>query len=137
VIRVVGPRRPPMSSTDKPLLDTKVLVAEDQWILATDLMQRLWEAGANVIGPAMSVASAAEIAEEEKNLDCCILDVRFNGDLIFPVAEALKLKEVPIVFYTGYKDPEALKRNWPDAKVVIKPAPLEEVIKAVVEVCGR
>ena len=63
-----------MKPTGMPLQGTKVLVAEDDPILAFDIMRELMEAGADVVGPALSVARALELAEQE-NLSCGVLDV--------------------------------------------------------------
>ena len=123
-----------MSVMGKPLLGAKVLIAEDEAILALDLMSALLDAGAEVIGPVPSVKRATELAESQA-LDCSILDVRLKDGLVFPAAEVLRRKGVRIIFHTGQADPEIISRNWPDAKVFQKPAPLHEMIRAVIKAC--
>jgi hypothetical protein len=68
------------------------------------------------------VKSTVELAEKE-DLDCSVLDVSLKDGLVFPAAEVLRQKGVRIVFYTGQADLEAIRRSWPDAKVIQKPAP--------------
>jgi DNA-binding response OmpR family regulator len=93
----------------------------------------LSRAGAHVIGPAATVKRAFELAEQEE-LHCSVLDVRLKDGLAFPVAEALRKRGLNIVFYTGQADPEEINREWPDAKVLQKPAP-PALLQAIVEAC--
>jgi DNA-binding response OmpR family regulator len=55
------------------------------------------------VGPARSLERALELAEAE-DLDCAVLDVRLDGELIFPAAEVLRQKGRAIVFYTCQAD---------------------------------
>jgi DNA-binding response OmpR family regulator len=59
------------------------MVAEDEAILAFDLVEALAQAGANVIGPVASVERAVELAHQEA-LDCSVLDVMLKDGLVFP-----------------------------------------------------
>ena len=109
---------------------------EDDVILALDMMGILSQAGADVIGPARSVKRAVELAGEE-GLDCGVLDVSLNDELVFPAAGILQRKNVNIIFYTGEINPEAIRRDWPAAKVLVKPAPLRTLMQALAEACGK
>jgi FixJ family two-component response regulator len=83
----------------------------------------------------MSVKHAVEFAKSQ-TVDCGFLDVRLKDGLVFPAAEVLRQKGVRIVFYTGQADLEAIRRSWPDAKVIQKPAPLSELTQALIEACA-
>jgi two-component system, response regulator PdtaR len=121
----------------KPLQDARVLVAEDEPVLAFDIVRILMQAGAAVIGPALSVERALELANTEP-VNCGVLDVALRDGLIFPVAGALIDKGAGILFYTGHADPEELKRDWPSAGVLLKPAAPRFLIQAASAVCcGR
>ena len=122
-------------STDKPLDGKRVLVAEDDPLLAFDLIGLLMKAGAQIAGPALSLERALELARAEQ-LNCGILDVKLRDGLVFPAARILRDKGAGIVFYTGQYDPEALKQDWPQAHVLLKPAPLHVLMRAVIEACG-
>jgi two-component SAPR family response regulator len=124
-----------MSGSAKPLRGVRVLVVEDEAILAFDMMRMLSEAGAEVIGPASSVQRAVELAKKE-DVDCGILNIELRDGLVVPAAEVLRQKGVKIVFYTGWFDPEGIRRNWPDAKVLEKPASLPALAQAVIEACA-
>jgi DNA-binding response OmpR family regulator len=126
----------PIHIIDKPLQGAKVLVVEDDVILAMDMMGILSMAGAEIIGPARSLKHAVKLAGEE-GLDCGVLDVRLNNELVFPAAGVLQRKGVNIIFHTGQVDPEAISRDWPAAKVLVKPAPLRTLMQALAEACGK
>ena len=124
------------AASAKPLQDARVLVAEDDPLVAFDIMGVLLKAGANVFGPAMSVERALELAQAE-TLDCGVLDVMLRDGLVFPAAQILKDKGAGIVFYTGQIKPDTLKQRWPEAEVIVKPAPLPLLLRAVTAACRR
>lgn len=118
----------------RPLRGARILVVDDEPLLAFDMARVLKEAGAAVVGPAMCLERALELVREP--LSCGILDVRLRDRLVFPAAEELSQKGAGIVFYTGHPDPEGLKKEWPHAQVLFKPAPLKLLISAVQAACG-
>ncbi len=122
------------TAIDKPLSGARILVAEDDPILAFDIIGQLLKAGAQIAGPALSLERALELANAEQ-LNCGILDVRLRDGLVFPAARILRDKGVGIVFYTGQFDPEELKREWPSAQVLFKPASLDMLMRAVTAAC--
>jgi CheY-like chemotaxis protein len=99
-----------VSETDN---SPRVLVVEDNYFLATELVEELIDQGAAVIGPASNLSAAMELVEKhECELDAASLDVNLNGQLVFPVAEMLRAHGIPFVFATGYDVaiiPEALR----------------------------
>jgi DNA-binding NarL/FixJ family response regulator len=119
----------------KPLRGAKVLIAEDNPILAFDIAGVVRDAGAETVGPAKNLRDALKLAGIVP-LDCGILDVSLCGDLVFPAAKLLSDRSVGIVFYTGYGDHESLTRDWPSAQVLIKPAPPQLLIRAVAAACS-
>ncbi len=72
----------------------KVLVVEDEYILADDLLYALSSAGAQVLGPVGDSQSAKNILERE-TCDCAILDINLNGERSFEVAKAAIAKGGP------------------------------------------
>jgi DNA-binding response OmpR family regulator len=79
----------------------RVLVVEDEVIIAMLLEETLHDAGCVVIGPVPRVDMAMEVARAEP-LDFALLDVNLAGEKVFPVAELLVERDVPFVFLTGY-----------------------------------
>jgi CheY-like chemotaxis protein len=79
-----------------------VLVVEDEYYIAADMVDALEEHGAHVIGPAASIADAIHLVEQTEHLDGAVVDLNLRGELAFPVARALAARHVPFVFATGY-----------------------------------
>lgn len=79
----------------------RVLIVEDESLIAMLAEDFLIELGATVIGPATSIDDAiALIATQE--IDAAVLDLNIRGELSDRVAEALRLRHIPIVCATGY-----------------------------------
>jgi CheY-like chemotaxis protein len=114
----------------RPLEGTSVLVAEDEPILAFDIIGILRQAGAITIGPALSASVALELAKTE-HLSCGVLDVRFRDGPVFPMAEVLRDKGAGVVFFTGQADQAGLKQVRPHAEVISRPTPLQLLSPAV------
>lgn len=92
------------SSTDNvaaSLEGRRVLVVEDEALLALDLEDGLRDVGCDVVGPAGNLAKALELVERE-GLDAAILDVNLAGERVTPVAEILARRGIPFVFATAY-----------------------------------
>ncbi len=77
----------------KPLSRAKVLVVEDDPILAFYLMGSLSSAGAEIVGPAATVRRARELAEAAP-ISCAIIDLHLHDGLVFPLAHELRRKGV-------------------------------------------
>jgi len=102
-------------------------VVEDDFIVAFDMRMMLEEQGAQVLGPAASLAEArAIIANDSPRL--AILDVNLNGEFVFPLAQELAARGVPYLFATAYADDELLFpetiRNVPRLAKPVLPAVL-------------
>lgn len=108
----------------------RVLVVEDEYVLADDLRRELEAHGAEVLGPAPSVASALELLAAGPPPDGAILDVNLGGEMAFPVADALRAWGVPFVFATGY-DEWALPPDYADLPRCEKPLDLRKVVQAL------
>ena len=84
------------------LRDRRILVVEDEYMVAEDLRIELEEMGAEVLGPVPSVAGALALLARGARPDAAILDVNLGGEMVFPLAEALRERGVPFMFATGY-----------------------------------
>src|SRR3546814_355161 len=78
----------------------RVLVVEDNFLLADVIADTLREYGCEVVGPAGDVAMAVKLAREAE-LDGAVLDLNLYGEFCFPVAAALAERSVPYLFLTG------------------------------------
>jgi CheY-like chemotaxis protein len=79
----------------------RVLVVEDEYLVAVLLEEDLLAAGCSVAGPytTLAAARAAVLAEPP---DLAILDVNLNGEMVYPLAEQLADSGIPMVFLSGY-----------------------------------
>ena len=85
------------------LTDCRILVVEDEYILARQLVRALTQEGAVVLGPVPDVARAlAMVADGPGAIDVAILDVNLVGEKVYPVADALLHRGVPFLFASGY-----------------------------------
>jgi DNA-binding response OmpR family regulator len=122
------------TAPNKLLQGCRVLVVEDEAIIAFDIMRALRSSDAEVLGPARSLARALQLANVEY-LDCGVLDVMLGGNLVFPVASILKQRVTGIVFYTGYYDLKGRKPDWPAAQILLKPTPPHLLVQSVRAAC--
>ncbi len=88
-------------SLDTVFARRRVLVVEDEVLVAWVLSDMLAGLGCTVIGPAGRVQQALEIIAGQP-IDAAVLDVNLNGDFSYPIADALVARGVPFVFSTGY-----------------------------------
>jgi CheY-like chemotaxis protein len=108
----------------------RVLVVEDEYMLARDLSQSLEDAGACVLGPLRSVDDALKLLRGEQDVDGAVLDLNLCGQLVFPVADALAIRGVPFVFATGYNR-EIVPERYGHVKRCEKPVAVNAVVRAV------
>jgi CheY-like chemotaxis protein len=79
-----------------------ILVVDDETMIVMLLEDMLTDLGCTVAGSAGSVAqSLAVIDRTRESLDGAFLDINLRGELVYPVADALKARGVPFVFVTG------------------------------------
>jgi DNA-binding response OmpR family regulator len=83
------------------LTGLRILVVEDDFLIAMDLKEAIERLGGTVIGPIGRLEVALEFARREA-FDAAILDVKLDGDVTFPLAEELMTRGVPIALATGY-----------------------------------
>lgn len=83
------------------LAGLRVLVVEDDAMLAMALELTLFDLGCEVVGPASSLGEAAPLAHEAA-IDGAILDVNLAGEKVYPIADILADRGIPFVFTTGY-----------------------------------
>jgi DNA-binding response OmpR family regulator len=118
------------------LRGARVLVIEDEPLIALDLRSLLGHEGAEVVGPARSLAEGLRLARRV-DLDAALLDVRIGRETALPIALVLRERGVPFAFYTGQIEFEALRRDWPEAPVIAKPSPARQLVGAIERLCHR
>ena len=124
VYRIDAP--PPRSSAEPAGADStagrtgRLLVVEDESLIALELCQGLVALGWEIVGPAATVDEALDMIEGPDGIDAAVLDVNLGGSLVYPLAERLQSLGVPFVFCTGYQHLDD-HRNFASSPVVRKP----------------
>ena len=112
----------------------RVLIIEDELLIALDLQGALVQIGAEVIGVAATVGEAL-VAVASPNLTAAIVDLRLNGQSVREAVQALTDRNLPFIFYSGLEaTPTA--RSWPKVPLLLKPLPPEEVANTLARVAS-
>jgi DNA-binding response OmpR family regulator len=111
----------------EPLAGRRILVVEDEYLIAMDVKDWLMAAGATVAGPVPSVDQALDLIKDEV-LTAAVLDVNLgHGDTVYAVAAELGALGVPYLFATGdvrvsdangYRDRPRLTKPYLEAELV-------------------
>lgn len=108
----------------------RILVAEDETVVAFDLCDTVEEAGFEVEGPHAGVGSAM-LALQRDRPDLAILDLDLkDGDMV-QFASKLAAEHVPIIFHTNGKVGPDMAEQFPQATLLAKPCPPSQMIGAV------
>ena len=119
----------------QPLTGRRVLVVEDESLVAMLLETILEDMECVPIGPASNVDDGQRLARDTENLDAALLDVNVAGRQVFPVAEALKERGVPFVFSTGYGE-GGLPDAWRGQPTIQKPFTAAAIRDALMKAMG-
>ncbi len=118
----------PAQSAPMSLEGARLLVVEDEPLVALLMHQIFSDSGAEIVGPCNSLQEAE--AKLNEPIDVAVLDVNVGGTLVYPIAEALRRRGVPFVFVTGYQS-DSVDAAFADAPVLTKPVEASEAIERV------
>lgn len=107
----------------------RILVVEDEYLVAKETKAMLEKLGATVVGPVPRVDDGIDLVYNEK-VDAAILDIRIDEELVFPLADLLDIRGIPFVFASGY-EPFFLPEGYKGYILCEKPAHLEVIAKAL------
>ncbi len=102
------------------LKNYRILIVEDDFLIAMDLAETVREAGAEVVGPAASVDEALELLSSHQ-ITVAILDINLGKYLSLKVAQTLHREQIPFIYHSG----QIARLNapeWPEAPIISKPA---------------
>jgi CheY-like chemotaxis protein len=111
------------------LQGVRVLVVEDEYLVAILIEEILESAGCIVMGPIPRLLEALEAVDHD-DYDAAVLDVNLAGERINPVADALSQRNVPFMFVTGY-GANALPREYAARPHIGKPFRMAELLGAL------
>jgi CheY-like chemotaxis protein len=108
----------------------RILLVEDEPIVAMSFATILQDEDYDVIGPAPSIDHALEFISGQPPLDGALLDINVRAQSVTPVADALEQQSVPFAFVTGYGQ-DAVPERFRAAPLVQKPCRAIDLLKAV------
>ena len=112
----------------------RILIVEDEVLVAMILEDMLRDMGAEVAGPYLKLETALDAAEHETPLDAAVLDVKLGPDMSFEIAECLRRRDIPFVFSTGYESDGGAMAG--DATTINKPYARAQLEHALVKLVG-
>ena len=131
--RYAAPRKAPGSGRVYPaLLGLEILLVEDEALVAAMLEDMIAEFGCVLAATAATVGEALAVLAADTEIDAAILDVNLAGEKVFPVADILVSRGVPIVFSTAY-DPADLPVRYPEARIIQKPYRAEDLAELLID----
>jgi DNA-binding NtrC family response regulator len=112
------------------LQDCRILVVEDEYMLADELQNEFVDANAVVLGPVGTLNNAMNLIASEQHIDGAVLDVSLDGEMVFPAADLLLQRGVPFVFTTGY-DASSIPPRFKHIVRCDKPVNIRKVTQAL------
>ena len=120
----------PVSSN--PLAGCHVLVVEDEYFLADDIVRALQALGAGVLGPCGELEDATRMLDDHLTIDAAVIDINLRSEMVFPLARLLRARSIPFVFATGF-DRAAIDAEFQDIHLWEKPLDLTAMARDLTE----
>lgn len=114
------------------LLGLEIFLVEDEAFVAALLEDMLADFGCILAGSVATVSEALAAVEASVGFDAAILDVNLGGEKVYPVADILVSRGVPIVFSTAY-GPADLADRYPRARIIQKPYRPEDLAALLID----
>jgi DNA-binding NtrC family response regulator len=99
----------------------RILVVEDEPLVAEHLADVLTEAEGSVVGPFSRHAEARQLVRNGTKVDVALLDVNVGDGPATPLLEALAARGIPTLVYTGGELPASVRKRHPELTVLAKP----------------
>jgi CheY-like chemotaxis protein len=113
----------------------RVLIVEDEWLIAMEYVSILRAAGHIVVGPVATVAKAIAMLNAEQ-VDIGLLDFQLSNETSAPIAKRLAQRDIPFIVVTGHSEAD-FSPEFATGVVVAKPATPEQLIAAVQQATTR
>jgi CheY-like chemotaxis protein len=113
----------------------RVFVVEDEFVVLVQLEDMLTELGCDVVGSASRLGDALAMLPE-RVIDVAVLDINLGGAKVYPVAEILAARNVPILFSTGYGN-VGVSEPWSSRPILQKPYRIDQLAEALRQVTAR
>ncbi len=119
-----------MISSKRRVIGGKVLVVEDNSLLAEVISDFILECELQPVGPALGLESGLAMAREGV-FDAALLDINLTGRFCFPICNTLRDRGIPFVFLTGYEHLAVVPPRFRSTPLVCKPFEPEELKRAL------
>ncbi len=126
-----------MIETAEPLQGVRVLLVEDEALVAMLMEDMLTDHGCSIVATAPRLDEALAHAEDlALQFDVAVLDLNLAGESTFAVASALENRNIPFAFATGY-GAGGLPPEWRGRPTLQKPFTAGDVVSALTKALGR
>jgi CheY-like chemotaxis protein len=123
------------SDLPRALVGLRVFVAEDEFLVLQLIEDMLVELGCAIADSVSSVRAALDRAAATE-AQVAVLDVNLHGKTIFPAAQILRQRGIPIVFSTGY-GADGIESEWKFCPVIQKPFAIDGLGTALAQVVPK
>ena len=113
----------------------RVLIVEDNPLLAYDLEDLIRDHGLEPVGPALDLQTGIMLARENQ-LHGALLDIDLGEDRVWPLARELKSHTVPFAFISAQCSGDMLPPEFADHDCIEKPAEREQIAATVTKLVG-
>jgi len=110
------------------LAERCILVVEDEYYLADDIVRELKSRGARILGPAGELGQAERLVDDHLALDAAVIDVNLQDEMVYPLARKLRARGIPFLFTTGY-DKQSIAAEFRDVRLLEKPLDIAEFLR--------
>ena len=125
-----------MEAREAMLEGSRILLVEDEYLLASLLKEILEDLGAEVIGPFARVGPALDSLHDDAMPQIALLDVNLGGEDSFPIADELARHDIPSVLLTGY-DAGTLPERYRHLPCLYKPIDLAAIHRGFVPLAAN
>ena len=114
----------------------RVLIMEDEFLVALDLSDMTQDLGFVVEGPFATLTEGIRAIQQHRP-DVAILDVQLADGEVYPLADLLMQQGVPIIFHSGHADAHGLMARYPGSRSAGKPCAAELIASYLVQATSR
>lgn len=116
----------------------RILVAEDNIFVATDIADELERAGARVLGPVLQMTEA-ETTVSRGQVDLAVVEILLAGQTAYPLLARLRASGVPVLIASAYgrREIEPAFRSMPHIEKPFAPAQVVAALKRMAGTAGR
>jgi DNA-binding response OmpR family regulator len=111
------------------LLDTRVLIVEDEYLIMDELKRIVEAAGGIVVG---AHGNLDDDVFERSAISSDIIDINIRGKMSYPLADVLRERGVPFIFATGY-DFDGIPEKFALVSRIQKPFDAQELVNVLAD----